>query len=349
MKTHWFYYIVKYVGKLGLSLFFGGVKLYGKDKIPTDGALIFAPNHQGAFMDAVLVGVFTKKPITFLTRSDVFNKWSMPILKSLNMMPIYRIRDGIKSLAQNDAVFEMCYKILSDNYKALLIFPEGNHGIEHYLRPLSKGTARLALDARNELADDKKLYVIPTGINYFSHYRPLSKVHLVFGEPIELEQYMELYEEHKQKAYNRFREDLTVAMKKTLILEEEKEDHEQRRDFVFQPKHEDMHFEALKELAEQPEVGERKPYQIGAFSRFWITFFALFNFVPLMALHKLLSGIKDKVFFISLKYLVGGILHLIWWMVLLAVGWTWLGWEAGLLFVAVAILAMFARQKIIKY
>lgn len=348
MSEHWFYYFVKYTSWFGLKLFFGGVEIIGKKRVPKDGALIFAPNHQGAFMDALLVGVYSTKPVSFLTRADVFKKWTIPFLESLNMMPIYRIRDGIQSLSQNEQVFEKCFNILAKR-KSILIFPEGNHSREYYLRPLSKGTSRLALDARYQLDPEQKIYVIPTGINYFSHFRPLSRVKVHFGEPIELSKYMELYNEHRQKAYNQFREDLTVAMKATMILPNQGKDYEQKRDYIFQPKHNRMSSEELKEMGKADHYEVRKSRKPGLFTRLFVALFSIPNLPALLALRKILSGVKDKVFFLSLKYLVGGIFHMIWWLILFGIGAIWLGWEAGLLFAGTAILLMFARQELIKY
>ncbi|MEQ9306726.1 MAG: 1-acyl-sn-glycerol-3-phosphate acyltransferase, partial [Marinoscillum sp.] len=302
MNAHWFYYLVKATSWIGLKLFFGGVKIIGKMNIPKDGAILFTPNHQGAFMDAIITGVYNRKPVSFLTRADVFNKWSRPILNSLNMMPIYRIRDGIGSLSQNDAVFETCYEMLSEE-KAILIFPEGNHNIEYPLRPLSKGTARLALDARDKIDPKTKIFIVPVGINYFSHRRPFAKLILNYGDPIELEHYMSLYHEHKQKGYNRLKADLTEAMKATMILPTEDEHYEQKRDWIFQPKHESLSFEELKEMGTGDRFTTRKAPRKNFFIKGLIGFFGLFNLPALLVLRKVLGGIKDKVFYVSIKYL----------------------------------------------
>ncbi|MBW3545567.1 MAG: lysophospholipid acyltransferase family protein [Bacteroidetes bacterium] len=348
MKVHWFYYVVRFLAQVGLKLFFGGVKFIDRDKIPKEGAIIFAPNHQGAFMDAMLVGAYSKRPVSFLTRADVFKNWAIPFLKSLNMMPIYRIRDGVQSLSQNDAVFQACFELLSEE-RAILIFPEGNHHIEYPLRTLSKGVARLALDARHQVSEDTKIYVIPTGINYFSHYRPLAKVQIKYGDPIRLEDYMGLYEEHKQRAYNQFRVDLSEAMKKTMILPDADENYGQKRDFIFQPKHENLPFEKLAAMNESNAVGIRKPKKLNAAQKFLVAVFSIMNLPPLLILKKVLSGIKDKVFYVSIKFLVGGILHILWWIVLYAIGAIWIGWEAGLLLAGAGLVMMYARQEIIKF
>lgn len=347
MRAHWFYYFVKALGWVGLKLFFGSVKLIDKQKIPDDGALIFAPNHQGAFMDALLVGVYVKKPVSFLTRADVFKQWSIPFLRSLNMMPIYRMRDGVQSLSQNDAVFEACFNLLSEE-RAILIFPEGNHNIEYPLRPLSKGVARLALDARNEISKDTRIYVIPTGINYFSHYRPLASVQIKFGDPILLEDYMELYAAHKQKAYNQFRGDLAEAMKTTMILPDEDDNYTTKRDFIFQPKHEDLSFEQLKTMSQQ-EPESKKPKKLNGAEKLLVAFFSILNLPALLLTRKILSGVKDKVFYVSIKFLAGGILHILWWLILYAIGAVWIGWEAGLFLAVAGVVMMYARQEVIKY
>lgn len=329
-------------------MFFGGVKLYGNEKIPKDGAVFFTPNHQGAFMDAVLIGSFVTRSVSFLTRADVFNKWSRPILNALNMMPIYRIRDGIGSLSQNDAVFETCYDLLSKK-RSILIFPEGNHSADHFLRPLSKGTARLALDARDRVDEKTKIYIIPTGINYFSHRFPLSKVHIKFGEPIELSQYMDLYHEHKQKGYNQLKKDLSGAMRKTLILPDKTEDYDQRKKWIFQPKHEILSFDELKEKAANDAPEEVKPRKKNALIKLIVGFLSIFNILPLLGLKKILKGVKDPAFYISIKYLAGAFLHILWWSLIFALGLIFISWQAGLLFATTAIMVSIGRQSLIKY
>lgn len=348
MKAHWFYYLVKITGWIGLKIFFGGVKITGKDKFPKDGAVLLAPNHQGAFMDALLSGIYCKKPVSFLTRADVFNKWTNPILNSLNMMPIYRIRDGIQSLSQNDAVFDTCFKMLSEE-KVILIFPEGNHGGDHFLRPISKGTARLALDARDQIDPNTKLYIVPTGINYFSHSRPLAKIMLHYGDPIELSEYMDLYHEHKQKGYNKLKEDLTNAMKATLILPEKDAHYEQKRKWIFQPKHESLSLDKLKEMGRGDYFEEIKDQNKNFFTQMLIAFFSIFNLPALIGVKKLLGLVKDPVFKVSLKYLGGGIFHMVWWSLVFSIGVATIGWKAGTLFVITCIMSMFARQSLIKF
>lgn len=347
--AHPFYLFVKYTSWLGLRLFFGGISLIDKKNLPKDGAVIFAPNHQGAFMDALILGVNSRRPVHFLTRADIFRKpWVISILKSLHMMPIYRIRDGRESLSQNDGVFDACFELLSKG-KGVLIFPEGNHGIEYYLRPISKGTARLALDARAALDPKMKLYIVPTGINYFSHRWPFAKVKIKFGEPIDADNYRQLYKEHQAKAYNAFKQDLTEGMKSTLILAEHDENYEAKRDFIFQPKHENLPFEKLKAMGDSDEFEVRKERKLGFFAKVIVGLLSIFNLPPMLLLSRFLRIFKDRVFHISIKYLAGSFFHILWWSLLFALGVIFIGWEAGLLFAITAIVVAFAKQSIKSY
>lgn len=308
-----------------------------------------APNHQSAFMDALIVGVYFRLPVHFLTRADIFKKgWVISILKSLHMMPIYRIRDGIQSLSGNDAVFETCFDLLKDG-KSVLIFPEGNHGMEYYLRPISKGSARLALDAREALDPSIPLYVLPVGINYFSHRYPFAKVKIKFGVPINTGDYHALYQEHKQKAYNAFKGDLEEGMRSTLIIAENSADYEQKREFIFQPKHENLSFSELKKMGDSPVSGTRPPRRQGLVARLMVSFLGIFNFVPLIGLSRFLRIFKDPVFMVSIKYLAGSFFHILWWSLWFAIGTIWIGWETGLLMAIVLILMAYGRQSIKSY
>lgn len=160
---------------------------------------------------------------------------------------------------------------------------------------------------------------------------------------------MELYAEHKQKAYNKFREDLREAMRKTMILPDADEDYVEKKRFIFQPKHEHLSFDELKAMGERDVPKPRKPRKLNLVQKALVGFFSILNLPALLLLKNVLKGIKDHVFYVSIKFLVGGILHIVWWAILYAVGAIWIGWEAGLLLVGAAVLSMYARQEVIKF
>src|SRR6476661_4160959 len=85
-----------------------------KLKLPKNQAVIIISNHGNSFMDAILIAIALKRKIHFLTRADVFNKpWKRWFLRNINMMPVYRIRDGREALLNNNLIFEKCRSVLA--------------------------------------------------------------------------------------------------------------------------------------------------------------------------------------------------------------------------------------------
>ena len=188
MKTLW-YYVVKAVTRLGFTFYFNNVRLEGVANIPKDKPLLLVANHQNALIDPLLIGAYSPRVLHFLTRADVFNKPLIKmLLSSVNMMPIYRIRDGRSSLNKNQAIFDKCQTIFDKN-GCVLIFPEGNHNIRRRIRPLSKGFTRI-VSGSLEKNPDLNLYIQPIGINYSGHKRYRSKVSIYYGNPIKANDYV---------------------------------------------------------------------------------------------------------------------------------------------------------------
>ena len=136
-----FYFSLKYFLRYYNQIFFRDIKEYGYQNIPKDGGVLFSPNHQGAFLDPLLIGSMTPKKITSLTRSDVFGGPLQWFLDALQMLPVYRIRNGYSNLKKNDITFKKCFELLGEG-KFLMMFSEGGHHDEYYLKKLSKGSSR---------------------------------------------------------------------------------------------------------------------------------------------------------------------------------------------------------------
>ena len=168
-----FYFLFKRIIRVALKIYFKNIRIEGLDRIPKDVPLLVTPNHQNALLDALLVGAFIPVNLHFLARQDVFTPYTRSIFKALKMMPVYRIRDGYSTLKRNDAIFNVCTQRFKEK-ESVLIFPEGNHGEHHFLRPLTKGAPRIALNAQIEM--DHCLMVLPVGLNYFDHHASRSTV-----------------------------------------------------------------------------------------------------------------------------------------------------------------------------
>lgn len=178
----WFTLVWSYL-KLGLFFYSKKITVLGRENVPKKGAVLFAVNHPNALLDPLYVTTTNKRHNHFLVRAASFKKpFIKKILESLYLLPIYRIRDGIQQLANNQEIFEKCHTILK-NGKTLMIFPEGTHEKKRSIRPLSKGFTRIVFGAL-EKYKDLEITIIPVGITYQHSSHFPAKVTVNYGKPI---------------------------------------------------------------------------------------------------------------------------------------------------------------------
>lgn len=215
MQKIW-YAFVKYWVRLAIKLFYRRIEILGSDDYPVDGPVLLAPNHQNAFMDALIPAVFAPRPIHFLVRADVFKgKFARWFFHSLNMMPVYRQRDGMSNLAKNEKIFEMCFDILR-NDGTLLIFPEAGHLGERRLRPLSKGFTRIVFGALEE-HEHLDINIVPLGLNYSNYHQSQSRLLISYGKPISVQNYVKIYKESPARAMTQLRAELQNDLENQII------------------------------------------------------------------------------------------------------------------------------------
>jgi 1-acyl-sn-glycerol-3-phosphate acyltransferase len=177
-----FYAILKPVVRAALRLYFGRIVTNGLEHIDNGKPTLILANHTASFMDAIITACFVKRRIYFFTRGDVFrNKLVDKILRSLCMLPVYRMSDGRDKLQLNDSSNEEALRILARG-GAVLIFAEGTSDIAKALKPLKKGPFRLAVTAAATLPAPPVL--IPMGINYVRPTAPFGDAFLNAGPPI---------------------------------------------------------------------------------------------------------------------------------------------------------------------
>ncbi len=208
------------------NVFYRRVIVLGRENIAPDQHLIFAPNHQNALMDALAV-LFTHRgqPI-FLARADIFKKKTIAsILYFLKLLPVYRIRDGFSSLKGNDEIFIKTIDVLK-NKNGLVILPEGNHEGFRRLRQLKKGICRIAFQSEEATDFSLNIRLIPVGLEFSNYSRVRQVLTVVYGKPIEVSEFHNLYRESPERALNELRTRLSEKMKKNMVHIESQEDYE---------------------------------------------------------------------------------------------------------------------------
>lgn len=165
----------------------------GREKIPKNKPILFAPNHQNALSDPLAVLLNTPYQPVWLARADIFkSKFIIKVLRFLKIMPVYRLRDGKENLGKNDQTFVESIKVLEHN-KALALFPEAAHSGKRQMLPHKKAVPRIVFMAEEKAGFDLDVQIVPVGINY-SHYWKLNRTLIVnFGDPIPVENYLESY------------------------------------------------------------------------------------------------------------------------------------------------------------
>ncbi len=142
---------------------------------------MLAVNHPNSFLDAIILCTLFDKSVYSLARGDAFkNKFFAKILFLFKMFPVYRVSEGVENLEENYKTFELCKNIFKEK-GIVLIFSEGRCINEWHLRPLKKGTARLAISSWAEGIDVK---ILPVAINYSSFKRFGKNIKLYFGDII---------------------------------------------------------------------------------------------------------------------------------------------------------------------
>lgn len=194
------YQVLKLLMKLALRVFFRQVYLSGASQISRDKPLILACNHPNSFLDAVLLAVLLPRPLHFLARSDVFDRpWKRWLLSRLHLVPVYRQEEGSGHLHRNEETFRRCSQILAEG-GAVLVFSEGICVLERRLRPLRKGTARLAFFAEASCGFKLGLQVVPIGLTYTYADSFRREVMIGAGQPFSVQPWRELYQQNPARA-----------------------------------------------------------------------------------------------------------------------------------------------------
>ncbi|MBL7740239.1 MAG: 1-acyl-sn-glycerol-3-phosphate acyltransferase [Chitinophagaceae bacterium] len=212
------YHILKIIVRVAIKIFCRAIIINKPELLKEKGPMLLACNHPNSFLDGVILDTLFEQPLYSLARGDVFKKpFYRRLLHSLNLLPVYRTSEGVENLTINYGTFENCKTIFRKN-GIVIIFSEGKCINEWRLRPLKKGTARLAISSWDE---NILLKVLPVGINYSSFRRFGKNIFLNFGDIIEAKDIScEQPDGARHQAFNNILE----QQLKTLVFDIKKKD-----------------------------------------------------------------------------------------------------------------------------
>lgn len=134
-----FYGVLKALCRALLVVVFRA-RAYHAERVPREGALILAANHQ-SYIDPPLVGAFIKREASYIARAGLFKfKPFGACLRAINCVPLQEntgdagaIREAIRRLEGGHAV---------------LIFPEGSRSMDGAMHEYKRGVALLVKRAK---------------------------------------------------------------------------------------------------------------------------------------------------------------------------------------------------------
>ncbi len=205
------YAFVRPFATLSFEVYFKKIYLENIEAIPLDKPVFLAVNHPTAFIEPCVLACFVDKPLNFLVRGDLWGKKFYNILlNGVHLIPIFRRKDGIEKLQNNEDTFKYCYDALAKN-KMILIMPEASTKQCKRLRPLSKGLARICLGSIDAYKD-LDVYIVPVGANFTKADQPRNRLMVKVGTPIRVSDFHHEYPDNRNKAALK----LTQAVKKNL-------------------------------------------------------------------------------------------------------------------------------------
>ncbi|MBO9683769.1 MAG: 1-acyl-sn-glycerol-3-phosphate acyltransferase [Flavisolibacter sp.] len=175
------YSLIKLYARFAIKVYCTRIIINQPQILKIRGPVLFAANHPNSFLDGMILTTLLDEPLHSLARGDAFkNNLVNKLLRKLKLLPVYRTSEGVENLEHNYTTFDACRETFKEN-GMVLIFSEGRCENEWHLRPLKKGTARLAIASWKE---GIPLTVLPTAFNYSSFRKFGKEVHLFFGSPI---------------------------------------------------------------------------------------------------------------------------------------------------------------------
>jgi len=206
------YQLIRFIFRITNRFYFKTLQVRGLENIPKTGPVFIVANHPSAFMDALVIGTISNRPLHILGKGVLFqNKFLKWLLPHLNIIPIFRSQDNKSETSKNKDIFLQCFKHLSKGI-ALLAFPEGVSLTERKIKKIQSGTARICLGAESEHNYSLDIKIVTIGLNFSDPHKFQSDLFVNIDTPINVSDYYELYKKDTFKGAHA----LTDEIKKRL-------------------------------------------------------------------------------------------------------------------------------------
>lgn len=213
-------------------IMFRKVYILGKENVPKLGDPCVIPaNHQNAAIDpiAMILSHDNRSHTYALAMGGVFT-WHPLINKFwdwLGMLPAFRMDfEGVEeALARTKYVVDFAAKKLTEG-ESVVIFPETNHHVEHWMRVWVAGYLEIAFRAAEKTGFQRDVKIVPMAHHYSSYYGIQGSYLLHYGEPISLTPYYEQYKEKPRTTIRQLNPIIREQVKGMMLYTDDLEHHE---------------------------------------------------------------------------------------------------------------------------
>jgi len=180
------YRILQWLLRVATRVFYRRLEVVGLGNVPADGAVLFCGNHPNSLLDPILITAHCGRIVHFAAKDTLFESPLLGrLLRRMGAVPVRRRMDHPDGPLENDTAFAALHQVLLEG-RAVGIFPEGLSHLDSQLAPLKTGAARIALGVARK-APDRPVYLVPTGLVYFTRHRFRSSVLIQFGAPLRVD------------------------------------------------------------------------------------------------------------------------------------------------------------------
>ncbi len=224
--------LLRWLAETLVRLYYPKRSVEGAAHLPPTGPTLYVANHPNGLLDPLVFRVCTGHPVRFLAKSTLWgNPFGRLAMDAFRCLPVYRQQDVRidergQSVARNEETFARCRAELAVGAE-LALYPEGTSHSDPQLKPLKSGAARIALSAAAEAGATEGArrtpILIPAGSCYEDKSIFRSGVHLIFGPPIDLGDYLPTFAFDQRKAIDRLTDEIRTRLDALVLQAETRE------------------------------------------------------------------------------------------------------------------------------
>jgi len=169
-----FYKFSRFICYLAAKMFFH-LEIQGEDNFKKVKGAVYAVNH-ASYLDPVLAGVSTLRPVYYLARKTLFRtRFSNWLLRNVNAVPFNRD-------AADSSTLRKVIQLLKED-KIVLVFPEGTRSLDGRLQKAHAGVGFIVLKSGVPVVPayvHGSYKIFPKNRKFFK----IAKARVTIGEPI---------------------------------------------------------------------------------------------------------------------------------------------------------------------